>query len=123
MSKSQIVSYTSEELKQRQSQSDWAAADAMTEDEINAAIASDPEEAALGDEWLERGKITVRVGGKNVPARPRTGSPSVRLARVGSSTSGTVDVYLSFSNSEWQAYTDNAHYHTQKTTTGELTYR
>jgi hypothetical protein len=119
MSKSQIVSYTSEELKQRQSQSDWAAADAMTEDEINAAIASDPEEAALGDDWLERGKITVRVGGKNVPARPRTGSPSVRLVRIGSSTSGTVDVY----NSEWQAYPYNAYYPIQKTTTGELTYR
>jgi hypothetical protein len=57
MKKSKIVSYTSEELKQRKSQSDWAAADAMTDEEIEAAIASDPEEAALHERMMKHGRI------------------------------------------------------------------
>ncbi|MDQ3655075.1 MAG: BrnA antitoxin family protein [Chloroflexota bacterium] len=47
-----IVSYTAEEIDEMlargESQSDWAAADAMTEEELEAAIASDPDEAGLG---------------------------------------------------------------------------
>jgi hypothetical protein len=54
MKKSKIVSYSSEELRQMSDESDWAAADAMTDEEIEAAIASDPEEAALHEGWLER---------------------------------------------------------------------
>lgn len=52
-----IVSYTSEELAEMrtrgESKSDWARADAMTEEEIEAAIASDPDEAGIvwNDEW------------------------------------------------------------------------
>lgn len=44
MKKSRTVRYTSEEIKKLPSESDWKAADAMTEEEIEAAIASDPEE-------------------------------------------------------------------------------
>jgi hypothetical protein len=57
MKKSKIVSYTSDELKQMPSESDWAAADAMTQEEILAAIASDPEEAALNDGWMKRATV------------------------------------------------------------------
>jgi hypothetical protein len=57
MSKSKIVSYTSEDLKQMTSESDWAAADAMTEEEIEAAIASDPEEAAMYKGWMQRATV------------------------------------------------------------------
>ena len=60
MKKSKIVSYTSEELKQRTSESDWDAADAMTEEEIEAAIASDPEEAAIHDGWMKRATVVRR---------------------------------------------------------------
>ncbi len=46
-----IVSYTGEELQQKrargESQTDWARFDAMTEEELEAAIASDPDEAGL----------------------------------------------------------------------------
>lgn len=46
-----IVSYTAEELRQKrergESQTDWARFDAMTEEELEAAILSDPDEAGL----------------------------------------------------------------------------
>jgi uncharacterized protein (DUF4415 family) len=58
MTKSKIVSYTSEELKRMPSQSDWARADAMTDEEINAAVASDPDEAGLDEEWMKNAIIT-----------------------------------------------------------------
>lgn len=60
MKKSKIVSYTSEELKQRPSLSDWEANAAMTDDEIEAAIASDPEEAAMHEGWMKRAKVVRR---------------------------------------------------------------
>ena len=59
MKKSKIVSYTSEELKQMHGQSDWEANAAMTDEEIEAAIASDPEEAEMHKGWMQRG-IVVR---------------------------------------------------------------
>jgi hypothetical protein len=52
MKRSQIVSYTSEELKQMPSESDWEANAAMTEEEIRAAIADDPDDSELSVEWL-----------------------------------------------------------------------
>jgi uncharacterized protein (DUF4415 family) len=46
-----IVRYTAEELKTRRekfgTQTDWARVDAMTEEELEAAIASDPDEAGM----------------------------------------------------------------------------
>lgn len=46
-----IVSYTSEEIKQLiargEDQSDWARANAMTDAEVAAAIAGDPDEAGI----------------------------------------------------------------------------
>ena len=73
-----IVSYTAEEidamLARGESQSDWAAADAMTEEELEAAIASDPDEAGLQhnlDNWdnviigfpKPKRQLTVRLDG------------------------------------------------------------
>ncbi|MDO8358452.1 MAG: BrnA antitoxin family protein [Devosia sp.] len=46
-----IVSYTADEIREMiargEDESDWARADAMTEEELEAAIASDPDEAGI----------------------------------------------------------------------------
>ncbi len=52
MKQSKIVEYSSEEVKRLPDESNWAANAAMTDEEIDAAIASDPDEAGLGDEWM-----------------------------------------------------------------------
>ena len=57
MKKSQIVSYSSEELKKLPDESDWEANAAMTPDEIRAAIASDPDDAEVDIEWLQSHKV------------------------------------------------------------------
>lgn len=53
--KGRIVRYTDEELRAMQargeSKSDWKAAAAMTQEEIEAAIASDPDEADMVIDW------------------------------------------------------------------------
>jgi hypothetical protein len=50
-----IVSHTVEELQDMyargESLSDWSALDAMSEEELEAAIASDPDEAGLEFDW------------------------------------------------------------------------
>lgn len=52
-----IVSYTSEELAKMRaegrSETDWARLDAMSEEELEAAIASDPDWADLPEDWVE----------------------------------------------------------------------
>lgn len=50
MSKSRIVSYTSEEIKHLPSATDWKRLEAMTDEEIEAADTSDE---GLGDNWME----------------------------------------------------------------------
>ncbi len=54
MTKSEIVSYTSEEVKRLPDESDWEANAAMTDEKIEAAIASDPEEAEMHKGWMNR---------------------------------------------------------------------
>jgi uncharacterized protein (DUF4415 family) len=53
--KENIVRYTLEELQAKvaagESKSDWAKANAMTEEEIEVAIASDPDEAGMIVDW------------------------------------------------------------------------
>ncbi|MCI4680842.1 BrnA antitoxin family protein [Rhodoblastus acidophilus] len=53
--KEHIVSYTAEELRAMQargeSKSDWARAAAMTDAELEASIAADPDEAGLVADW------------------------------------------------------------------------
>jgi uncharacterized protein (DUF4415 family) len=50
-----IVSYTGEEVRamiaRGEDQSDWEKAGAMTQEEIEAAIASDPDEAGMVVDW------------------------------------------------------------------------
>jgi len=50
-----IVRHTAEELRRKrergETQSDWARAAAMTEEELEAAIASDPDEAGWVYDW------------------------------------------------------------------------
>ncbi len=50
-----IARYTAEELRELrnrgESQTDWARFDAMTEEELEAAIASDPDEAGWEYDW------------------------------------------------------------------------
>lgn len=52
-----IVSYTVEELREMrargQSKTDWARVDAMTEAELEAAIASDPDWADIPRDWYK----------------------------------------------------------------------
>jgi uncharacterized protein (DUF4415 family) len=52
-----IVSYTVDELEQMrargESRTDWARVDAMTEAELEAAIASDPDWADIPRDWYE----------------------------------------------------------------------
>jgi uncharacterized protein (DUF4415 family) len=52
-----IVSYTVEELERMrarcESKTDWARVDAMTEAELEAAIASDPDWADIPRDWYE----------------------------------------------------------------------
>lgn len=51
MKKENIVRYTAEELAEMrargESRTDWAKVDAMTEEELEAAIASDPDSSIL----------------------------------------------------------------------------
>ena len=55
--KEHIVKYTDKELRAMQergeSKSNWAQAAAMTDAEIEAAIASDPDEAGMVVDWLK----------------------------------------------------------------------
>jgi uncharacterized protein (DUF4415 family) len=52
-----IVSYTAEELRamieRGEDRTDWARVDAMTEEELEAAIASDPDWADIPRDWYE----------------------------------------------------------------------
>lgn len=56
-----IVSYTADELREKrnrgESRTDWAHVDEMTEEELEAAIASDPDEAGWEVDWS-----TLQVG-------------------------------------------------------------
>lgn len=55
--KERIVRHTDDELRATQARgetkSDWAAAAAMTEAEIEAAIAADPDEAGMAVDWAQ----------------------------------------------------------------------
>jgi uncharacterized protein (DUF4415 family) len=55
-----FVSYTAEELEQMrargESKTDWARVDAMTEAELEAAIASDPDWADIPPDWYQHAK-------------------------------------------------------------------
>jgi uncharacterized protein (DUF4415 family) len=55
--KGNIVSYSAEELKamvaRGEDQTDWARVDAMTEAELEAAIASDPDWADIPRDWYK----------------------------------------------------------------------
>lgn len=63
MKKSQNVSYTSEELDQLPDESDWEANAAMTDEEIEAAIAADPDENQRRPDWLKRARVVQkRIG-------------------------------------------------------------
>jgi uncharacterized protein (DUF4415 family) len=55
-----IVTYTAEELREMrargESQTDWARVDAMTEEELEAAIASDPDWADIPRDWYKHAR-------------------------------------------------------------------
>jgi uncharacterized protein (DUF4415 family) len=67
-----IVSYTAKELEQMrargESKTDWARIDAMTEAELEAAIASDPDWADIPADWY---KHAVPCYAKGTPAQIR----------------------------------------------------
>jgi uncharacterized protein (DUF4415 family) len=47
------VSYTAAELRKLKSATDWAKSDAMTEAELEASIAGDPDEAGIEADWTQ----------------------------------------------------------------------
>jgi uncharacterized protein (DUF4415 family) len=63
-----IVSYTAEELRamieRGEDQTDWVRLDAMTEEELEAAIASDPDWADLPRDWHKRARPHYPAGMK-----------------------------------------------------------
>ena len=63
-----IVRYTNDELRDMiargEDQTDWARVDAMTEEELEAAIASDPDWADLPEDWVERATLHGPEGAK-----------------------------------------------------------
>ena len=67
-----IVSYSADELKEMiergDDQTDWARVDAMTEAELEAAIASDPDWADIPADWY---KHAVPCYAKGTPAQIR----------------------------------------------------
>ncbi len=81
-----IVRYTAEELRRKrergESQSDWARAAAMTEEELEAAIASDPDEAGWEYDWdnviigfpKPKRQVTVRLDGDIIEWFKETGT-------------------------------------------------
>ncbi len=69
MSESKIVRYSTEELKRMPDESNWEASGAMTDEEIDAAVAADPDEAGLDDDWMERAVVVVTINGKEVSRR------------------------------------------------------
>jgi hypothetical protein len=70
MSKKKIVKYTSDELKKLKDESDWDRAAGMTDEEIEAADALDPEVAGIDDAWMDKAKV-VRSPKKTVNALPK----------------------------------------------------
>ncbi len=48
-----MVRYTSEELKSKESQSDWDRAARMTDEEIEAADRDDPDMEGIDDGWMD----------------------------------------------------------------------
>jgi hypothetical protein len=70
-----IVSYTVEELEQmrrrRESKTDWARVDAMTEAELDAAIASDPDWADIPRNWYRHAPLP-RSAAQGGQAPPRS---------------------------------------------------
>jgi uncharacterized protein (DUF4415 family) len=57
MSNEKIVKYTSEALKKLKDESDWDRAAGMTEEEIEAAEAQDPEVAGIDDAWMDKAEV------------------------------------------------------------------
>jgi uncharacterized protein (DUF4415 family) len=57
MSKEKHVKYTSEELKKLRDASDWDRAAGMTDEEIEAADAQDPEVAGIDDAWMDKAEV------------------------------------------------------------------
>ena len=57
MSNKKTVKYTSEELKKMKDASDWDRAAGMTDEEIEAAEALDPEVAGIDDAWMDKAEV------------------------------------------------------------------
>lgn len=56
-----IVTYTTEELKRMPSQTDWEAVHALTDEEIEAAIANDPDAGEIDATRLEEAIVQTPI--------------------------------------------------------------
>jgi uncharacterized protein (DUF4415 family) len=57
MSNKKTVKYTSDELKKLKDASDWDRGAGMTDEEIEAADALDPEVAGIDDAWMDKAEV------------------------------------------------------------------
>jgi uncharacterized protein (DUF4415 family) len=57
MRNKKTVKYTSEELRKMKDASDWDRAAGMTDEEIEAADAQDPEVAGIDDAWMDKAEV------------------------------------------------------------------
>jgi hypothetical protein len=57
MSKEKNVKHTSEELKKLKDESSWNRAAGMTDEQIEAADAQDPEAAGIDDAWMDNAEV------------------------------------------------------------------
>ncbi|MEA2858313.1 MAG: hypothetical protein QOC72_352 [Methylobacteriaceae bacterium] len=79
-----IVRYTAEEMTKLPSRSDWERAARMTEEEIEAAIASDPDERDMVVDWskAQRGIPGLTAPRAEQPRRTILGTALTSLAFV-----------------------------------------
>jgi hypothetical protein len=87
-----IVSYTAEELEQMrargESKTDWARVDAMTEAELEAAIASDPDWADIPPDWYQHAKPHYPEGMLKAVRLPPRSRPAGLVQAAGARLSG-----------------------------------
>ena len=75
MKKLTVVRTNTEEMKRRPSRSNWAWNAAMTDAEIQAAVASDPDECDLGTNWMDRAKVVSQAEKRALLQSSKTKQP------------------------------------------------
>ena len=64
MSEENIIRKSAEEIADMESRTDWERVDALTDEEIERAVADDPDAELLDEEWFRTAKLIVPSGEK-----------------------------------------------------------